>query len=95
MDLQTIKDLITVIGFIILICNQNRTSQKDTEEKAANWAKVNMKLDTLCQSNTDIKDDLRSMKKENAAIINEISVIKEQIKVANHRIEDLERGIIK
>lgn len=95
MDLQTIKDLITVIGFIILIWNQNRTSQKDTEEKAANWVKVNMKLDTLCQSNTDIKDDLRSMKKENAAIINEISVIKEQIKVANHRIEDLERGIIK
>lgn len=92
MDVQTIKDLITVLGFIILIWNQNRTSQKDAEDKAAQWVKVNMKLDTLCQSNTDIKDDLRDMKKENASLVNDVSILKEQIKVINHRIDDLEKG---
>lgn len=92
MDINTIKDIITILGFAVLLWNQNRTSQKDTEDKAAQWVKINMKLDSLCQSNTDIKDDLRDMKKENASLVNEISVMKEQLKVMNHRIDDLEKG---
>lgn len=94
MDVQTIKDLITILGFVILIWNQNRSTQKDSEEKTTNWVKVNLKLDTLCQNNNDIKDDLREIKKESANLLNRVSVLEEQIKVCNHRLEDLEAGKI-
>lgn len=91
MDLTTIKDLITIAGFLILLWNQNRTSRKDTEDKTANWIKVNLKLDAVCQSQTDIKDDIRDLKKASSATDKRLALLEEQIKVANHRIDDLEK----
>ena len=88
----TLKDLITLIGFLLLLYNQNRSTKKDAEEKTANWVKVNLKLDTLCQSNTAIKDALRDLERGSQNMDKRLSILEEQIKVANHRIDDLERG---
>ena len=92
MDLQTIKDLITILGFVILLWNQNRNRSKDVEEKTSNWIKVNIKLDQVCQSQTDIKDGLRALEHDSNNNKLRLSVLEEQIKVANHRIDDLENA---
>lgn len=92
LDGLTARDIITLVGFLFLLWNQNRTAKKDVEEKTGNWVKVNLKLDTLCQSQTTIKEELREVSKMTAGFETRISVLEEKVKVANKRLEDLERG---
>lgn len=91
MDINQIKDICTLILFGISVWGWYRSSMKDGEEQVKQFTKVNWKLDTVCQSQTDIKDDIRELKKNSNDTDKRLSIIEEQIKVANHRIDDLER----
>ena len=95
MDMTTIKDVITLVLFAISVYGFMSGRAKDGESRSEQFTKLNVKLDNLCQSNTAIKDSLRDLEKSTQAQGTDIAIMKEQIKVANHRIDDLEHALKK
>lgn len=90
MDITTIKDMMTVILFLISVYGWWKSANKDSVKQVEQFTKLNWKMDTMCQSQNDIKDDVRALKKSNYDTDRMITIINEQIKAINKRIDDLE-----
>lgn len=91
MDLSTIKDYAYLVLFAISVYGWYHGRDREKSDRTEQFVKINWKLDALCQSQTDIKDDLRGLKKLSAETDKKLALLEKQIKVANHRIDDLEK----
>lgn len=91
MDLSLIKDYAYLILFGISVYGWYHGRDKEKSDRTEQFVKINWKLDTLCNSQTDIKDDIRGLKGMSAEVDKKIALLEEQLKVANHRIDDLEK----
>lgn len=72
----TIGTFILIIGFVFSAYNFWVSRKKDAQDDATQFIKVNMKLDEICRTTSDIKADFRSISKQidelkEAKIINE------------------------
>lgn len=100
---EIIVALISLAGVVITAIWQNRKLSADFE-KRSELADANIKaqLDThQAVTNEKIDELSRRVEKHNQVIermykLEEVAAVQtEQIKVANHRIEDLERSVLK
>ena len=86
----TILVSIISVAFAIYfgIKSNRRNDVKDIEERAANNAKVNMKLDTISQNVTDIKNDISVTKFEVKNLTERVVAVEQSTKSAHHRLDD-------
>lgn len=91
-NLVNIKDIMTILLFAISVYGWWHSRDKEKADRTEQFVKINWKLDAVCQSQTDIKDDVRELKNTSSNTDKRLTVIEEKMKVANKRIEDLERG---
>jgi len=95
MNVTLLKDYAYLILFAISVYGWLHGRDKDKSDQTEQFVKINWKLDSLCQAQTDIKDEIRELKKTSGETDRRLTVLEEQIKVANHRIDDLERSVQK
>lgn len=68
--------------------SNRRNDVKDIEDRAANNAKVNMKLDNISQTVNDIKYDISATKKEVRDLTERVVSVEQSTKSAHHRLDD-------
>jgi peptidoglycan hydrolase CwlO-like protein len=68
--------------------SNRRNDIKDIEERAANNAKVNMKLDNISVAVNDIKYDISATKKEVKELTERVVSVEQSAKSAHHRLDD-------
>ncbi len=68
--------------------SNRRNDVKDIEERAANNAKVNMKLDTISSTVTDIKYDITLTRNEVKELRERVVSVEQSTKSAHHRLDD-------
>lgn len=68
--------------------SNRRNDVKDIEDRAANNAKVNMKLDNISQTVNDIKYDISATKKEVRDLTERVVTVEQSTKSAHHRLDD-------
>lgn len=68
--------------------SNRRNDVKDIEDRAANNAKVNMKLDNISQTVNDIKYDISTTKKEVRDLTERVVSVEQSTKSAHHRLDD-------
>lgn len=71
------------------ITEVNMSIQEIRGQLQQSYSETNMRLDFMTQEFKDMKEEV----KEHNNFAKRMPVVEEQIKVANHRIEDLERSI--
>lgn len=86
------KDIAYLILFAISVYGWWHGRDKEKSDRIEQFVKINWKLDTMCQSQTDIKDDVRELKKLSSDTDKRLTLIEEQMRVANNRIDTLERN---
>lgn len=69
--------------------SNRRSDVKEIEERAANNAKVNMKLDNISSSVNDIKYDISATKKEVKELTERVVTVEQSTKSAHHRLDDI------
>ncbi len=69
--------------------NNRRSDVKDIEERAANNAKVNMKLDLISQNVSDIKNETSATRVEVRNLTERVVAVEQSAKSAHHRIDDM------
>lgn len=90
-ELTILISIISVAFAIYFGLKSNRRSDvKEIEERAANNAKVNMKLDTISTTVNDIKYDISATKKEVRELTERVVQIEQSAKSAHHRIDRIE-----
>ena len=68
--------------------SNRRNDVKDIEERAANNAKVNMKLDTISVAVNDIKYDITATRNEVKDLRERVVSVEQSTKSAHHRLDD-------
>lgn len=68
--------------------SNHRSDVKEIEDRAANNAKVNMKLDNISQMVNDIKYDISTTKKEVRELSDRVVKVEQSTKSAHHRLDD-------
>lgn len=68
--------------------SNRRSDVKEIEERAANNAKVNMKLDTITVAVNDIKYDFTATRNEVKDLRERIVSVEQSTKSAHHRLDD-------
>ena len=68
--------------------SNRRSDVKDIEERAANNAKVNMKLDTISVAVNDIKYDITATRNEVKDLRERVVSVEQSTKSAHHRLDD-------
>ena len=68
--------------------SNHRSDVKEIEERAANNAKVNVKLDTIAANVNDIKYDISATKKEVRELTERVVSVEQSTKSAHHRLDD-------
>lgn len=68
--------------------SNHRSDVKEIEDRAANNAKVNMKLDNISQTVNDIKYDITATKKEVKELTERVVSVEQSTKSAHHRLDD-------
>jgi uncharacterized protein YpmB len=69
--------------------SNRRNDVKDIEERAANNAKVNMKLDIISSNVTDIKNETSATRVEVRNLTERVVAVEQSAKSAHHRLDDL------
>lgn len=91
-DLIALVGLIsTIVGIILGILGYKKKSETDIREDTQKETILSTKLDYISKNVDDIKLDLKSKVERDAKIAERIVKIEESLKVAHHRIEDLEK----
>lgn len=89
-ELTILISVVSVAFAIYFGLKSNRRSDvKDIEERAANNAKVNMKLDNISTTVNDIKYDISATKKEVQEIDRRLVRVEASAKSAHHRLDNL------
>lgn len=68
--------------------SNHRSDVQDIEDRAANNAKVNMKLDIISSAVNDIKYDISATKKEVKDLTERVVSVEQSAKSAHHRLDD-------
>ena len=68
--------------------SNHRSDVQDIEARAANNAKVNMKLDIISSAVNDIKYDISATKKEVKDLTERVVSVEQSAKSAHHRLDD-------
>lgn len=89
-EITILISVVSVAFAIYFGLKSNRRSDvKDIEDRAANNAKVNMKLDNISQTVNDIKYDISATKKEVRDLTERVVSVEQSTKSAHHRLDDL------
>lgn len=89
--MEIARDIFSIILFAISVYGWWSGRNKELTERTAEFVKVNLKLDQLCQSQTVIKDDMRELKKSTTEADKRILLLEQQVAAHEKRIEMLER----
>lgn len=68
--------------------NNKRTDTKDIEERVRENTEINVKLDAISNTTSEIKRDLTSVKDDIKSIDRRLVVVEESTKQAHHRLDD-------
>lgn len=90
MDITTIKDLMTIILFGISVWGWNRTKNQDNNKLTEQFTKLNWKMDENCRTLSSMDKAVEKLSDSVNNFSTRITLLEEQIKVANHRIQELE-----
>ena len=69
--------------------NLKRADASEIESRAAEQAKVNVKLDNIATDCRDIKTDMSSVKTDVQKLSERLVVVEQSVKSAHHRIDDI------
>lgn len=93
--------IIAAVGFFITVYNFNNERKKDTlseasmaEEIRGGLIKVNMKLDQLCGTTTDIKADNKAMQQQLSTVQTDMIGIKKDLEHAFDQIHELQEKVM-
>lgn len=88
-EITILVSVISVAFAIYFGLKSNRRSDvKEIEERAANNAKVNMKLDTISVAVNDIKYDITATRNEVKDLRERVVSVEQSTKSAHHRLDD-------
>lgn len=73
--------------------NSKRTDTKDIEERAADSARINVKLDTISNNVMDVKGEVGSLSKTVHAQEEKLILVEASTKSAHKRIDSLEERL--
>ena len=88
--LPYISLLIALGGLYLNSRSFKKNDIKDIEEKAKESATLNVKLDAISLTVTDIKYDISATKKEVSALSERVTSVEQSTKSAHHRIDAIE-----
>jgi outer membrane murein-binding lipoprotein Lpp len=88
-QITVLVSIVSVAFAIYFGLKSNRRSDvKEIEERAANNAKVNMKLDIISNNVTDIKSDMSATRTEVKELSERVVAVEQSTKSAHHRLDD-------
>lgn len=94
--ISVIALLVTIISVSFAVYfglkGAKRNDSSDIEKKAYEQANINVKLDQIGIDVKDIKYDMTGIKKDIQVLSERVSLTERDVKVANHRLDDLEKG---
>lgn len=80
----------TLIGFLITIATYSRNRDKDVENKAAEQAIINTKLDNINGGVESLRVDFKVEQKERAALSERVTRVEESVSSAHKRLNKME-----
>lgn len=90
-EVTILMSIVSVAFAIFFGLKSNRRSDvKEIEERAANNAKVNMKLDIISNNVTDIKSDMSATRGDVRNLAERMAAVEQSAKSAHHRIDGIE-----
>lgn len=95
-----ISGLMFVVTLVTFILNNVRTGKKElqSEETRLNdinqsLLKVNMKLDQVCQTTSEIRTDIKTIQNRQIEHTEQITVLQERVNTAFMRIDELRKTL--
>lgn len=73
--------------------NNKRSDTKDIEERVKDNTKINMKLDAISSTTTDIKNEISSMREDIKSHNDRLIKVEESTKQAHHRLNTIEERL--
>mgnify|MGYP002859048726 CR=1 FL=1 len=70
--------------------NSKRNESKDIEERVADSTRINVKLDNISVTTTDVKNEISSMRDEMKTYNERLIKVEESTKQAHHRLDGIE-----
>lgn len=96
---MTIQATIAIIVSIVSLCfsayfgmkNNKRSDTKELEERIKSDTRINMKLDNISETVSDVKKEVTSMRKDIASHNDRLIKVEASVKSAHHRIDYMEK----
>lgn len=89
-EISVLVGIVSVAFAVFFGLKSNRRNDvKDIEERAANNAKVNMKLDLISQNVSDIKSETKATREDVRSLTERVVAVEQSAKSAHHRIDDI------
>lgn len=96
----TISGTMLILSAVTFIINTARNSKKDTvasenrlNEINQSLLKVNLKLDQVCQTTTDIRTDVKAMQAKQIEHTEQIAKMEQNIETCFFRIDELREQV--
>lgn len=89
--LPYISMLGTLVAMYFSMKNGKRTDIKDVEARAAENAKLNVKLDEIARNISEIKEEIRLQKQEVQMLVERMAKVEASAKQAHLRMDRFER----
>ncbi len=86
---QPLAVIIAFVSLIYVVKNSKKSNEKDVEARATGMAKIEVKLDAVIDSVTEIKSDLKCNRTELNDLAERIAKAESSIASAHHRIDEL------
>lgn len=83
---------IALVSVIFAIRNSKRNDVNDIEKRATENATINVKLDTIQTTMTDVRYDITATKNEVQKLAERMATVEQSTKSAHHRLDTLEKG---
>ena len=81
------------VALFALLRNKRKDAEGDIEANQEFRVKVNMKLDQICNTTTDIKTDIKSIQQKQNEHSEQIAVLKRDLETAFMRIDELRENL--
>ena len=81
------------VAVLAFLRNKKKDDVGDIEANQEFRVKVNMKLDQICTTTTDIKTDIKSIQQKQSEHSEQIAVLKRDLETAFMRIDELRDSI--
>lgn len=80
------------VSVLFVIINFARSASKDNDSIKESLLKANMKLDQVCATTNETRTDIKSINNKVNDLEKEVEVVKRDVKVAFHLIDELKTG---